>query len=48
MPVLTWAGVPPLRPDARQPTELPFQRPPRNKRYVPVVGPVGFVSGLEA
>ena len=47
-PLALTAGALPPRLDARQPSELVPQPPPRNKRSVPVAGPVGLVSGLEA
>jgi len=37
-------GVMPTRRDARQWSETSAQTPPRNKRDVPVVGPVGLVT----
>ena len=37
-------GVPLVRREARQLPELTAQLPPRNKRNVPVVGPVGLVT----
>ena len=43
-PLKTSTGVSLLRCDARQRSELKYQQPPRNKRYEPVVGPVGLVT----